>query len=255
MLGALQDNGGPTLTRAPLAGSIVIDAGSPRITAPIFDQRGDGFAREVDGNNDGIIRVDIGAVEVIAPTNPINIIDGTNKPNRLLGTNQADLIRGFGASDILNGKDGNDILEGGSGFARLLGGGGNDNLKGGSGNDKLKGNAGNNRLNGGTGRDQLKGGEGQDIFVYTSVKDGQDSILDFKVGEDKFDLSSILSDAGYKSATPFEDYVRIGQKGRKNSSVSVLDLERSRPNRDIFRELATVRNVTAAEFNESSFIL
>ena len=255
MLGELQDNGGPTLTRAPLAGSIVIDAGSPRITAPIFDQRGEGFAREVDGDNDGIIQVDIGAVEAIAPTNPTNVIDGTNKPNRLVGTNKADLIRGFGASDILNGKDGNDILEGGSGFDRLLGGGGNDDLSGGSGNDRLRGDSGNDRLNGSTGRDQLNGGTGNDIFVYTSVKDGQDTIQDFRIGEDKFDLSAILSDPSYNSATPFADYVRIGQKGRRNASVSVLDLERSRPNRDVFRELATVRNVTAAEFNESSFIL
>ncbi len=38
-LGPLQDNGGPTLTRAPLPGSLAIDSGNPLSTL-LFDQRG-----------------------------------------------------------------------------------------------------------------------------------------------------------------------------------------------------------------------
>src|SRR6266851_2430864 len=56
-LGPLQDNGGPTLTHAPLEGSPAIDAGD-NTDAPEFDQRGEGFPRIV---NDII---DIGAFEV-----------------------------------------------------------------------------------------------------------------------------------------------------------------------------------------------
>jgi hypothetical protein len=56
LLGPLQDNGGPTLTHALLAGSPAIDAGDPNYTGPPFtDQRG--FARVYNG------RIDIGAFE------------------------------------------------------------------------------------------------------------------------------------------------------------------------------------------------
>jgi hypothetical protein len=57
MLGALADNGGPTLTRALLPGSPAIDAGD-NAGAANFDQRGPGFARVVNGT------IDIGAYEV-----------------------------------------------------------------------------------------------------------------------------------------------------------------------------------------------
>jgi hypothetical protein len=61
LLGPLQNNGGPTLTRLPLPGSPAIDLGDPN-PGPILahDQRGGSFARIVNG------RLDIGAVEVQA---------------------------------------------------------------------------------------------------------------------------------------------------------------------------------------------
>ena len=58
LLGPLQDNGGPTSTRAALAGSPVLDSGDPAIASPPpTDQRGSGFPR-VQG-----AAVDKGAVE------------------------------------------------------------------------------------------------------------------------------------------------------------------------------------------------
>jgi len=56
-LGPLQDNGGPTFTRMPLADSPAIDRGLPGGTPPTFDQRYTGFPRVIGG------RVDVGAVE------------------------------------------------------------------------------------------------------------------------------------------------------------------------------------------------
>ena len=56
-LGPLQDNGGPTFTRMPLAGSPAIVRGLLGGTPPTFDQRYTGFPRVVGG------RVDVGAVE------------------------------------------------------------------------------------------------------------------------------------------------------------------------------------------------
>lgn len=65
MLGPLQDNGGPTVTHAPLTGSPAIDMGDPNFTPPPdYDQRGSGYSRVVNG------RLDIGAIEVQAPTRP-----------------------------------------------------------------------------------------------------------------------------------------------------------------------------------------
>ena len=62
-LGPLTENGGPTQTHAPLAGSPAIDAGDPLAVAgtggvPLFDQRGNNFGRVQNG------RIDMGALEV-----------------------------------------------------------------------------------------------------------------------------------------------------------------------------------------------
>jgi CSLREA domain-containing protein len=59
-LGELAFNGGPTRTHALLAGSPAIDQGS-NLGAPAVDQRG--FRRVKDGNGDGRLVIDIGAVE------------------------------------------------------------------------------------------------------------------------------------------------------------------------------------------------
>jgi hypothetical protein len=61
MLGPLQDNGGPTQTMALLSGSPAIDAGD-NTDAPMWDQRGPGYPRIVNGV------IDIGAFEVQAPS-------------------------------------------------------------------------------------------------------------------------------------------------------------------------------------------
>ncbi len=68
LLGPLQDNGGPTRTMAPGAGSSAIDAGNPAWSPPPnTDQRGAGFPR-LEGT-----RVDIGAVEVTGAPDPTPI--------------------------------------------------------------------------------------------------------------------------------------------------------------------------------------
>ena len=67
ILGPLQDNGGLTPTHALLSGSPAIDAGDPAfVPPPDFDQRGTGFARIVDGDNDDTATIDIGAFEKAA---------------------------------------------------------------------------------------------------------------------------------------------------------------------------------------------
>jgi large repetitive protein len=60
-IGPLQNNGGPTFTRALLGGSPAIDSGSA-VFCPGTDQRG--VARPLDGNGDGVAACDRGAFEV-----------------------------------------------------------------------------------------------------------------------------------------------------------------------------------------------
>ena len=59
LLGPLQNNGGPTLTHALLPGSPAVNTGDPNFAPPpVYDQRGPGFDRVIDG------RVDIGSFEI-----------------------------------------------------------------------------------------------------------------------------------------------------------------------------------------------
>jgi hypothetical protein len=60
-LGPLQNNGGPTLTHAPLTGSPVIDVGT-NAGCPATDQRG--VLRPLDTTHPGLSVCDLGAVEV-----------------------------------------------------------------------------------------------------------------------------------------------------------------------------------------------
>jgi hypothetical protein len=65
LLGLLQNNGGLTFTHQLLPGSPAIDTGDPNFTPPpLFDQRGPGFDRVVNG------RIDKGSFELQAGTTP-----------------------------------------------------------------------------------------------------------------------------------------------------------------------------------------
>lgn len=73
-LGPLQDNGGPTLTHKPLAGSPLIDAGN-NMSAPAADQRGS--VRILDGDGNGSAVIDVGSVEYQVPPTPLQPVNST----------------------------------------------------------------------------------------------------------------------------------------------------------------------------------
>ena len=63
-LGPLADNGGPTRSHRPLAGSPVIDAGGIAQPTAELQQDQRGLSRPLDGDGDGSARFDIGAFEL-----------------------------------------------------------------------------------------------------------------------------------------------------------------------------------------------
>ncbi|MGF1719042.1 hypothetical protein L4D20_03240 [Vibrio kyushuensis] len=82
----------------------------------------------------------------------------------------ADHIRGGQGDDIIKGQRGDDILEGNRG---------DDTINGGRGDDLLFG---------GVGDDTLTGGNGADTFSMRVTNGGNNTITDFKLGEDTLEL-------------------------------------------------------------------
>lgn len=151
----------------------------------------------------------------------------------VLGGAGDDNLRGNLGDDSLYGGEGNDIideskdtgstpeatvaqaagrnlLEGNQGNDSLYGGNGNDSLHGGQGNDLLLGNAGNDTLTGGKGSDVLYGGIGDDLInlannsnlteqdtvlvnINANLSDGNDTLINFRTGEDKIQLIDYAS--------------------------------------------------------------
>jgi hypothetical protein len=131
LLGSLDDNGGPTMTHALLAGSPTIDAGDPGFDPNAFtpsltnDQRGAGFARVVGG------RIDIGAFEVqpVGPAlpgdyNEDDIVDAADYVvwRKTLGTTGVPAYSGAdGDGDTAIDNDDYDVWS--ENFGEVVGGG------------------------------------------------------------------------------------------------------------------------------------
>ena len=111
------------------------------------------------------------------------------------GSARRDVLLGFGGQDTLFGFSGDDVLKGGAGDDVLRAGIGDDLLQGGDGRDRLLGARGNDRLIGGHGNDTLVGGAGADEFLFQTLNQGRDRILDFEVNEDTL----LLKRVGFES--------------------------------------------------------
>ena len=127
-----------------------------------------------------------------------DVLTGANQGDTLSGLGGNDQLFGAGGKDLLNGGDGDDALDGGNDDDVLNGGAGNDTLIGGLGADLLSGGVGNDSLdggnaddvlNGGAGDDRLTGGSGADTFRFTDAGGSMDTIVDFRRGTDRIDLS------------------------------------------------------------------
>ena len=141
-----------------------------------------------------------------------------------------DLIDGGDGDDLINAGKGNDTAYGGAGNDQITGNEGNDKLFGGDGDDRLIGGRGNDSLKGGQGKDKLTGGQGKDKFVYSAANEFGDTITDFEIVKDRFDLGELLKGGSMSD-------VHIKQQG-KNTLVQVNAGKG-------FQNLATLQNVDA----------
>ena len=144
----------------------------------------------------------------------------------LVGGSAGDTFTGDSRDNTFDGKSGNDTLDGAGGNDTVVfsGTGGGErffvtldgskwtdvavgslfgsavhtedrirnfeNVVTGSGADRITGDGEANRLDGGYGSDTLTGGAGKDVFVFSQIG-GVDTITDFKLSDDHFELSSL----------------------------------------------------------------
>lgn len=134
---------------------------------------------------------------------------------------------------ILNTNDGTDIL---TSIENIIGSAYNDTLAGDAGVNTINGREGSDRLLGSEGNDILTGGAGSDIFILASGS-GNDTITDFKVGQDSLGLLNDLS---------FEKLV-ITQGTYANANNSLIKVAESG------ELLATLNGVQADDLSFSDF--
>lgn len=84
--------------------------------------------------------------------------------------------------NVIQGSGGPDVLTGSAGPDSIIGGAGNDTIDGRAGNDTIDGGAGDDLLRGGLGDDRIFGGGGDDAIVF-SPGDGNDTVVDFGLGD------------------------------------------------------------------------
>ncbi len=138
---------------------------------------------------------------------------------------------------MLYGEAGNDWMDGGLGYDTLDGADGNDTLTGGYGRDVLVGGKGNDILIGSDARDILTGGAGLDQFVYLELRDRDDIITDFEVGNDHIVLTEFFQNLDL-TFTSYQDvidqgYLSWGQRGDTTIALydedGALGIRRTRP--------------------------
>lgn len=126
----------------------------------------------------------------------------------------------FAAMDRTIGTTGRDKLVGDSGANFIFGSDGNDRLYGRGDDDDLQGGAGRDRLVGGEGDDILTGGAGNDVFVFKSSHNGDDTITDFVVDQDRI----VLKDTYWFKVDYAEDGDDVVLTLDHNTSVRIEDI-------------------------------
>ena len=135
-------------------------------------------------------------------------------------------------------NDGGQVLTGQSGGSNLAGGPGGDTL-----------------IASTSGPDTMTGGGGGDHFEFDTVPWQAATITDFTEGQDKLDVSHLLSSVGYTGSNPIADgYIKFGDDGSGNTWV-YFDRDGSAGTADQWgTHIATLENVSASTIGAGDFI-
>jgi len=119
-------------------------------------------------------------------------------------------------------------------------------LNGNAGRNTIAGSSGDDVINGGPGADMLTGGAGGDTFVYASMRDAGDTIVDFTPYADRIQLTGLLSGTGCNGCDAVADgYVRVMDV---TGGISLqIDTDGAMGPAG-FRPLATLKGLTARQF-------
>lgn len=120
-------------------------------------------------------------------------------------------------------------------------------FNGDGGRNVIVGSAGDDIISGGAGADTLTGGAGGDTFVYASMRDAGDVIVDFTPYADRIDLSALLSGLGCASGCDAiaDGYVRVVDV---TGGIS-LQIDSDGANGPAgYRTLVTLKGLTARQF-------
>ena len=108
------------------------------------------------------------------------------------------------------------------------------------------GTAGDDILRGGIGADTLTGGAGGDTFVYTSMRDAGDTLVDFTPYADRIQIGGLLASLGYSGSDAVADgYVRVVDV---TGGISLQIDADGAFGPAAFRPLATLKGLTAKQF-------
>ena len=112
--------------------------------------------------------------------------------------------------------------------------------------DTLVGTAGDDTFVGGLGRDSCTGNGGADRFVFTSLRDAGDTIVDFQLGSDKIVLTALLASLGYTGTDPISDGWLSLRDYR--GGAAVFSIHANGTGRGV--AMARVNGVTAAQLSD-----
>jgi 5'-nucleotidase len=119
-------------------------------------------------------------------------------------------------------------------------------LNGNAGRNTIAGSSGDDVINGGPGADMLTGGAGGDTFVYASMRDAGDTIVDFTPYADRIQLTGLLSGTGCNGCDAVADgYVRVMDV---TGGISLQVDTDGAMGPAGFRPLATLKGLTARQF-------
>jgi Ca2+-binding RTX toxin-like protein len=120
-----------------------------------------------------------------------------------------------------------------------------------AGRDNLTGTAGDDVITGGIGADTLTGLGGADQFVFTSLRDGIDTITDFQPGVDRIVLTQLLQSLGINSTAPIGNgFVTC----RMSGADAMIGIDPDAFGSAVSRSLVLLKNQTCAVAVPLNFI-